>query len=80
VEEGRVVHPEPCSEDRVVLVARRADGVEAPVRLLQLAGGHVDLAREELVLEDAHCRRGSQRRATDEWGARRQAIRGGFGE
>ena len=43
VEERRVVDAQARAEDRVVLVAGRADGVEAAGRLLQLAGGDVDL-------------------------------------
>ena len=39
------------AEDHVVLVAGTADGVEAAIRLLQLARRHVELARGELVLE-----------------------------
>ena len=51
VQEGRVVDPQLRADHRVVLVARAADGVEAAVRLLQLARGHVDLAADDLVLE-----------------------------
>ena len=51
VQECRIVDPQPGADERVVLVSSRADGVEAAVRLLQLARRDVKLARGELVLE-----------------------------
>ena len=37
--------------DCIVLVAGGADGVEGPIRLLQLASGDIERARGDLVLE-----------------------------
>src|SRR5687768_4520291 len=37
VQEGRIVETQTRTDDRVVLMARRTDGVEAAVRLFQLA-------------------------------------------
>ncbi len=54
MEEGWVADPQLGADDRVVLVARPADGVEAAIRLLQLARGHVDLPADDLVLEQRH--------------------------
>ena len=50
MEQGRVVDPQLCAKDRVVLVTGRADGVEAAVGLLQVASGDVDDAAGDLVL------------------------------
>ena len=65
VQERRIGDPQLCSERDVVLVARAADGVEAAVRLLELACGNVELARQDLVLEqlDRLARRQSAPRA-----------------
>ena len=52
MEEGRIVDPQPGADHGVVLVASRADRVEAAVRLLELARGDIQLARGELVLEE----------------------------
>ena len=62
MQEGRVVDPQARTDDRVVLVTGRADGVEAAVRLLQLARRDVELARRHLVLEQRQ--RGTRRRPT----------------
>ena len=63
VEEGRVGDPQLGAEDRVVLVAGTADGVEAAVGLLQPPSGHVQLAAGDLVLEQLDRPSGGQGRA-----------------
>ncbi len=60
MQEGRITHPQSCADDRVVLVSRGADGVEAAIRLLQLPRGDIELARRELVLEHFHGSNGRQ--------------------
>ena len=76
MEECRVVDAQLRADDGVVLVAGRADRVEAPPGLLQLTRGDVDLARGELVLEEPERRRGGQGRAGME-GRVRGKQRGG---
>jgi hypothetical protein len=70
VEECRVVDPQPRPDHRVVLVTGGADCVEAAIRLLQLAGGHVELSRRDLVLEQCECRCDGQLAAFSKRGSR----------
>jgi hypothetical protein len=60
-------------------MARRADGVEAAVRLLELSRGNVDLPRCELIFEQAHRRSGGQVRPRTERRTRLQPVLGRFG-
>jgi hypothetical protein len=76
MEECRVVDAELRADDGVVLVAGRADRVEAAPGLLQLARGDVDLTRGELVLEEPERRRDVQGRTGME-GLVRGKQRGG---
>jgi hypothetical protein len=89
MKERGIVDAQQRADHCVLLVARRADRVEAAVRLLQLARRHVQLAREDLILEQldrlaggqaATCPEGvlaSDGRARGD-GARKVRVEGGF--
>src|SRR5205814_6164227 len=66
VQEGRVADPQLRSEDRIVLVAGGADGVEAAVGLLQLARRDVERPAGDLVLPQLDGLAGRERRAWSE--------------
>jgi hypothetical protein len=51
MEETRIVEAQEMPDDRVVLVARARDRVEAATGALEFARGDVERAREALVLE-----------------------------
>ena len=82
MQEGGIGGAKDRAQHGVVLVAGGADGVEGPIRLLQLAAGDVDRTRGDLVLEQLDRPAGGQAAALADGGVEFQGLGriGGSGE
>ena len=77
VQEGRIGQAQLSTERGVLLVSGRADGVEAAIRLLQLACGNVELPAGDLVLEQLQPATHRQAPSRVQGSVQREAVRRG---